>query len=104
MHSQPEMFDEFIIRPPTRADIPAIVDMTNADALQYLGAPDLTVAEYEAEWAEVGIDKAEMTRIATTKQGEVVAMVEAHCHHLMSVIFSGDGCILPMVDVGWALI
>ena len=80
MASESEMFNELIIRPPTRADIPAIVDMTNADALQYLGASDLTVAEYEAEWAEVGIDKAAMTRIATTRQGEFVAMVEAHCH------------------------
>lgn len=74
-----ESFNEFVIRPPIRADIPALVDMINADALQYMGAPDFSVAEYEAEWDEPGPDRSEITRIATTKQGAVVAMVEAHC-------------------------
>ena len=78
MNSQPEMFNEFIIRPPQEADIPAIVDLLNASSLEITGTQDSSVEDYTRTWRTPGYAAAQDSRIATSADGQIVAVVHAY--------------------------
>ncbi|CAN5599496.1 GNAT family N-acetyltransferase [soil metagenome] len=79
MHN-PEPWNDFIIRPPVADDIPAIVDVINASALEIVGTKDTSIEDYTRLWHSPGYDAAQDSRIATTTDGQIVAVVHAHSH------------------------
>lgn len=70
-------FNEFIVRPPNEAEIPAIVDLLNASSLAIQGAQDASVEDYSRMWRSPGYVPAQDSRIATTADGQIVAVAHA---------------------------
>lgn len=73
MNPQPITYNDFVIRPPTRADLPGIVTMLGAAATATHGQPEFTLETYTAEWETPGFDPSRDSRIAVTAAGQIVA-------------------------------
>jgi GNAT superfamily N-acetyltransferase len=90
----PESFNDFIIRPPVVDDIPAIVDLLNADWIDLQGRPDSSVEDYHSEWEEPGADPTADRRVATTSNGDIVGVMHVISRnpHVRNRIW---GCVHP---------
>jgi mycothiol synthase len=95
MTQQPERFNNFIIRPPAADDIPAIVDVLNADWLDIQGRADSTIEEYTRSWAAPDANPTADMRIATTLDGTVVGVMHVtnRSPYVRSWIW---GCVHPV--------
>ncbi len=60
------------IRPPTPADVDAIVDLVNAASLAEGGTPDMTAAIIRGDWAESNFDLANNAWLALGTDGAVL--------------------------------
>jgi len=69
------LFNGFSVRPPTEADIPAIVELLNASALAIQGTKDTSLEDYGRFWRSPGYNAAKDSRIITTDDGQIVAVV-----------------------------
>ena len=86
--NNPAQWKDFIIRPPVAADIPAIVDVLNANALEIIGNKDTSIADYERMWRSPGYDPTQDSRIATTADGQIVAVIhtQSQAPYVLSLI------------------
>jgi mycothiol synthase len=58
------------IRPPTRGDLPEVVDLLNAIDVAEIGHPDSTAEDLENDWNETGFDLARDAWLAVGSDGE----------------------------------
>jgi mycothiol synthase len=108
MIHDPTQFNEFSIRPPSENDIPAIVDLLNVSSLDIQGTKDTSIEDYGRLWHSPGYDAAKDSRIATTTNGQIVAVVHARAsapyvsHFLwVSIHPAHRGCGLGTYLTGW---
>lgn len=76
MNLDPISFDSFVIRPPTRTDLPGIVEMLGAAATATYGQPEFTLEAYTTEWEAPSFDPPRDSRVVVTAAGQIVANVD----------------------------
>lgn len=74
--ADPILYNGFVIRPPTRADLPGIVALLDVAARATYGQPQFTLETYTTEWEAPGFDPGRDSRIAVTDEGQIVARVD----------------------------
>ncbi|MBN2204475.1 MAG: GNAT family N-acetyltransferase [Thermoleophilia bacterium] len=57
------------IRPPTRGDLPEVVDLLNTIDVAEIGRPDSTAEDLESDWGEAGLDLARDAWLALGPDG-----------------------------------
>lgn len=71
--------DLFRLRPPTEADIPALVELFNDCAEEELGVRAMTPEEIRVQWTDPGFDVTTSARVALAPGGAVVGYSAAYC-------------------------
>lgn len=67
---------EYLIRPTTRADVQAVVDLVNARSIALVGAPEDTVASVLADWDTPGLNLETDCVVAETPGGRLIGTAE----------------------------
>ena len=73
------LLDGFVLRPPTMADVPGVVEVMNANWRKLQGTNPFTEEEVSGDWSEPGFDLATEARVITTTTGQIVAHVDLVC-------------------------
>jgi GNAT superfamily N-acetyltransferase len=97
MNPDPIMYNGFIIRPPTRADLPGIVEMLGVAATATHGQPEFTLEAYTTEWEAPGFDPHRDSRVVVNAAGQIVASVDLispapHVRNFLYVSVHPDYC------------
>jgi mycothiol synthase len=78
MNVQPNP-NSFTLRPPTWADVPALVDLRNDCAEEEIGTRPVTEDEIRVGWEDPGFDFTRNCRVAVSAEGAIVAYASVYC-------------------------
>lgn len=79
LQEQENLPDGFVLRPPTMADAPGVVELLNANWRKLQGTEPFTAEEVSGDWSEPGFDLATEARVITTRAGQIVAHIDFVC-------------------------
>ncbi len=68
--------EQYIVRPPTFDDLPAVVELLNICAIEQIGAAEFSVATIHDEWTQPTVNIATDRRTYWTADGQLVAYGE----------------------------
>ncbi len=68
--------EQYIMRPPTFDDLPAVVELINICAIEQLGSPEFSIDSLNFEWTEPGVNIATDRRTYWTSDGQLAAYGE----------------------------
>lgn len=68
--------NHFELRQATEADLPAVVDLLNACAIDQTGEPNTNPSQVLSDWTSPAFNLAESVRITVTPEGQIIGYIE----------------------------